>query len=876
MAATMGVSATTPTGAVERTDSVEDPDRDRQTLRRRTQAALASARAELSAAARRGRGGRAAQARYASQIDEIVRDLAAAAAREVAARVVVCAVGGYGRRLLCLHSDVDLLIVFQGAIGPAEERFANQLLQPLWDLRLTVGQHVSELADLETRDDDNPEFQMALCDLRLLIGDVRLFDEVLTRAHAGGARREVALSLKLQQLVQERHAEFNDTLYQLEPDLKNAPGALRDLGAIRLLRSLRRDAFMRVARPAGDRLEEAEEFLLRARAVLHLEAGRDTNILSHDQQDRVAEALGSAGSDTRERVEALMGEYFRHARTITRALVWSRRVVDPPADVVTTGLVSTDLELASDGVRFVDPGRAASKPALWIEAFQTGLTHGCAVSEQALAVIEEHAGRYTSEYFVASDADRTRLLALLRPTPGLSARLSEMLECGLLVVIFPEFEKIHSRVVRDFYHKYTVDEHTLLAIRHLESLWRPSSAGRARFGSILTEIHAPELLTLALLYHDIGKWQAEEHAPESTRLAQAMLTRLRLNPEERATVAFLIRHHLDMSQVAFRRDFGDPETVVAFANLVGSEERLKMLALLTLSDIEAVAPGTLTPFKEDLLWRLYVDTYNRLTMSYADELIQKDQLGRVVVLANRPTDIGEPELTRFLDGLPRRYLSVFGLATIYRHVRLTRGLGRDQIHILLDKHDDVWELTAAALDKPYLFSNICGVLAYFGMDIHRGQVMTTPDHIALDVVVFSDEEGFLRKNVEAREELERVLHATVAGTVDVRQLLRGRERSVLHRRRRVVETVVNIDNEHSARYTVVEIVTDDAPGLLHRISRAISDQACDVDLVLIATEGHKAIDVLHVTHGGHKLDEDAQHALTRELKTVLEVARETA
>ena len=460
--------------------------------------------------------------------------------------------------------------------------------------------------------------------------------------------------------------------------------------------------------------------------------------------------------------------------------------------------------------------------------------------------------------------------------PGLSARLSEMLECGLLTVIFPEFEKIHSRVVRDFYHKYTVDEHTLLTIRNVESLWKPSSASRARFGSILTEVHSPALLTLALLYHDVGKWKDEEHAHESARLAQAMLTRLRLPAGDQAIVEFLIAHHLDMSHVVFRRDFGDPATVVAFASLVSSEERLKMLCLMTLCDIEAVAPGTLTPFKEDLLWRLYVETYNQLTMGYADELIRPDELGRAAVLADRPDDLSETEVSEFLDGLPKRYLSVFGLATIYRHVRLARGLTNGQIRMLLEKRDDVWELTVVVRDRPYLFSNVCGVLAYFGMDIHRGQALTTPDHLALDVVVFSDEEGFLRKNAEAREEVERVLRAAVSGTVDVRQLLRGRERSVLHRRRRVVDTVINIDNEHSARYTVVEIVTDDAPGLLHRVSRAISDQACDVDLVLIATEGKKAIDVLHVTHDGRKLDAAVQASLRRELAIVLEGSRETA
>jgi [protein-PII] uridylyltransferase len=300
-----------------------------------------------------------------------------------------------------------------------------------------------------------------------------------------------------------------------------------------------------------------------------------------------------------------------------------------------------------------------------------------------------------------------------------------------------------------------------------------------------------------------------------------------------------------------------------------------MLCLLTLVDIDAVAPGTLTPWKEDLLWRLYVDAYNHLTMGYADELIQRDQADRAMVVAERPDDLSEVELARFLDGLPRRYLTVFGHSAIYRHVRLARGLLPDEVHATLERRDDIWELTVAALDKPYLFSNIAGVLSYFGMNIHRGQAMTTPDHLALDVFEFSDEEAFLRQNPGAADEIARLLRAAVSGVRDVARLLEGRERGARERRRRLGPTVVRLDNEHSRKYTVVEILADDAPGLLFRISRALSDQACDLDLVLISTEGHRAIDVLHVTKHGRKLDEHDQMALHRELERTLEAVYET-
>ena len=851
------------------------PARSSDASRRQSQsewaASLAAAHEAYRVEALAGRGGRLTQATYAAAMDDLVRRITERAAVETEEPWVVAALGGYGRRTLCLHSDVDLLIVFDRPIGPSEERFVNALLQPLWDLKLTVGQHVRELSEFEGADDDqNPEFLMALCDLRLLTGDVRLFDEVCAVVHRGDAGRSDRLTATLLPLVEERYAEFNDTVYQLEPDVKKAPGGLRDISAVRLLRSLARDTFAGRVRPEGERLEEAEEFLFRVRSVLHAIAGRDTNLLTHELQEAVSECLGVPGAGPRPRVEALMGEYFRHARGVTQALAWTRSVVRPSAPIAEPGRVTEHVAVGVDGVRFVEPSRAVAQPTVWLEAFEVAIANGYPVSDEVRSTIQEHVGRYTADYFVASEEARLRLRAMLHPRPGLSARLGDMLECGLLGTLFPEFEKIRCRVIRDFYHKYTVDEHTLQTIRNLESLWHPASAGRARFTSILNEVRSPELLALALLYHDVGKWRDDDHSIESVRLAEPMLARLQLNEEDRHTVEFLIRHHLAMSRVIFRHDFGDPEIVAEFAALVGSEELLKMLCLMTLVDIEAVAPGTLTPYKEDLLWRLYVDAYNHLTFGYADDLIQKDQADRALVIAECPDDIAEEELSTFLDGLPRRYLSVFGLSAIYRHVRLARGLNSDDVHTSIERRDEIWELTVAALDKPFLFSNIAGVLAYFGMDIHRGQAMTTPEHLVLDVFEFSDEEGFLRQNSGAREEIGRVLRGVVSGTIDIRALLRGRERSVVHRRRRDVDTRINFDNEHSKRHTALEIVTGDAPGLLYRISRAISDQGCDVDLVLISTEGRKAIDVLHVTKQGRKLDDHDQLALKQQLEGILE------
>ena len=425
-------------------------------------------------------------------------------------------------------------------------------------------------------------------------------------------------------------------------------------------------------------------------------------------------------------------------------------------------------------------------------------------------------------------------------------------------------------MVRDFYHKYTVDEHTLLTIRNLERLLTPT-ANRGRFAGLLADLAEPELLVLALIFHDTGKSRDEDHHLESVRLARGMFERLSLPLESRATVEFLIEKHLSMSLVAFRRDTEDPEIVRQFAELVGIEERLKMLCLMTLVDVEAVSTETLTPWREELLWRLYVDTYNHLTLAYGDERIDRDEEGVAELVAARPDEVSEPEIRRFLLGLPCRYLSLFDRNVIYQHIRLSHDIKPDHVHAALERKGDAWELTVVTLDKPFLFSNICGVLSSFGMDILRGHAMTNRSGIVLDTFQFTDEERFLELNKDGQKRFLEVLEAAVSGRLDVAARLRSREHSVLnHGRVRRFAPVIHADNQSSQRYTILDIIASNAIGLLHRISRVMSRHGCDVDLVLISTEGAKAIDVFHITAGGAKLSEAALAALTADLQQMLE------
>ena len=839
---------------------------------------LRTARDRYGADIRQARGGRRAAREYSAAVDRMLAGVFAAARARAGASTApaaLAAIGGYGRRHLCLHSDIDLLILFDARITAAEERLAKALLHPLWDLGLDVGHQVRQIGEFEDVATDNPEFLVSVSDARLVAGEAAVFDRLAARVRGRGSPWPPATVDALRGLIAERHRHYSNTIYHLEPDVKEAPGGLRDVAAVRALTALTPaetdGAAPLVAGRREEALDEAEEFLLRIRSMVHLDNRRNQNILSHEHQETVAERFGAPGSRART-VEALMSVYFHHARIVARVL---SHVLDStaPAPVRTPArAVADNIERRPDGVGFIDTVRASLQPRTWLAVFQAAIDEGCPVAPDTLAFIERHGDRYTSDQFFPEKAEGAGFLRFLKPGAGLYHRLSEMHENGLLGRMFPEFRKVYCRVIRDFYHKYTVDEHTLVTIRNLSDLTDPDSCApsRKRFSGVLAELGEPELIVLALLFHDVGKWTNRNHAEESVRMVAGPLRRLRAAPAAARTVEFLIRHHLVMSQTAFRRDTQDPEVARQFARLVGTEDRLRMLCLLTLVDIQGTTPETLTPWKEELLWRLYVDTYNHLTLGYGDEVIATGEPSVADLLAGRPPEITEEQVTRFLDGLPRRYLRLVDPGRVYEHILLSRDLEPDGVRVNLKQQDDVWELGVVTRDRPRVFAKISGVLFYFGMDILRGQAMSNREQVVLDLFRFVDADRFLALNESGPSELTRLLRQVLTDAVDLESMLKGREAAARARRRRVDgANVVYFDHHYSDRYTVLEVSGTNQWGLLHRISRIISEHGCDIDLVLISTEGDRATDVFHLTRDGGKLSTGMEHELRADLEAAL-------
>jgi len=427
-------------------------------------------------------------------------------------------------------------------------------------------------------------------------------------------------------------------------------------------------------------------------------------------------------------------------------------------------------------------------------------------------------------------------------------------------------------VVRDFYHRYTVDEHSLRTIEHLQELAEPPDERGAHFASLWKTAERRDLLILTLLLHDVGKGMpVENHITGSLAALDSAAKRLQLSAEEKEEVHFLIEHHLDMSATVQRRDIFDPATVSAFAQSVTTLERLLRLCLLTYADIHSVNPEALTPWKAEMLWQLFVATSNHFSRTLdRDRLHAPDEGSLLERVRAQAGDATIEEIERFLEGFPRRYLAVHSAAEIAAHFALYRKLATDpvQTELLATRHG--FSLTLLTADRPALFATISGVLAGWGMNINKADAFANAAGVILDTFQFADLHRTLELNPSETKRFRKSLADVVNAKAPLEPLLKGRVSASRARAPKVtVETRINFDDSSSAHSTLLEIVTQDHPGLLYEIGSALARLGYNIEVALIDTEGHKAIDVFYLTAQGKKLATQKQELLREVLQGTL-------
>ena len=801
--------------------------------------------------------------------------------------LALLALGGYGRRMLFPYSDLDLLFLFENEKTEAEFRpFISDFSRTMWDLGFRVSSAGRTIDECKRIEEDNAEFHLALLDRRFLFGDQQLFDKLDKRVLPPSEKQaRPFLFSQLHRLTKERLARYGNTIFHLEPNVKEAPGGLRDYQAAFWLRQILGDRpDLRGSTAADEEMAaDAVEFQSSIRCLLHYGNARNDNTLTYEMQEEAAKRSLAARDGIERNAAEWMRLYFRHARTLNRQLLryLDQKMAQPvslrerlfsAARSVTrteTLLPGAHFAIRSGQFEIMDQPALADRAIIY-SLFTEAARSGTVLSRDAERIIHyvvSHAELPARNQLMSWDTLKEILAA---DYPGMALR--PMHRLGILMEILPEMRAIDSLVVRDFYHRYTVDEHSLRTIEHLQALAEPMDARGTPFAAIWKMQERRDLLVFALLLHDTGKGMpVESHVQGSLSALASAASRLELAPEEEAEVHFLIEHHLDMSATVQRRDIFDPATVSAFADTVGTLERLQRLCLLTYADIHAVNPEALTPWKAEMLWQLFVSTANHLSRSLdRDRLHASDESSLLDQIQSAAGAATKAEIERFLEGFPRRYMAVHSAAEIAGHFTLYRKLGSAPLQTELRAERHGFLLTLLTADRPRLFSTIAGVLAAWGMNIIKADAFSNSAGMVLDTFHFADLHRTLELNPSEIERFLKSLTDVLGGKAALEPLLQSRDLASRARPPKIaISTAINFDDSASAHSTLLEVITHDRPGLLYEMGSALARLDCNIEVTLIDTEGEKAIDVFYLTAHGKKLDSRKQEVLREVLQGTL-------
>lgn len=825
-----------------------------------------------------GGDGVGAVAERSRTVDEIVAGLFAKRFPDDASQdICVLAVGGYGRAQLFPHSDVDLLFLVRKDADMARRKGdLSALLTELWDAQLRISQSVRTPSECARAARDNAELHVSLLDVRFLAGDRALYEDLLTQLPRFFLRERKWMLASLAEMARERHLKFDRTIYHLEPDIKEGPGGLRDYQTACWISQLAHVDPNRVPmseETLPDELREpfaeAKSFLFAVRSYTHYFNGRDNNRLTFELQESIAaEGARKAFRDVAGAAE-WMREYYRHARVIYRL---AQRMVDEhatPRDSLFTMLRDRSKRLSNSEfsvnrgrVYFRVPQAIQTDPSIVLRLFRFVGRHGLQLSRRAERRVAE-----ASEQLLKHGQDvgfSWADVAELVDQPHAYDALTAMHESRALYAVFPELEAIDSLVLRDFYHRYTVDEHSFLAIETLRELPAAKDDVSQRFAELLKEVESPQLLKFALLYHDAGRRTASApYVEESVSQTRSALQRFGADERSAATVEFLVREQMLLSDAVTKRDMSDPAVIDDVAERVGTIERLRLLTLLTFADTTAVNPHAMTAWRRELLWRLYLLVFKRLTGDAEDGRIQRDQLAETILEAADD----RAAMSAFLEGFPKRYLRTHKTEEVVDHFAKSRRLAEKASEVVFRREGSLYRLEVLTWDKPFLFASICATAAGFGLNIERAEAFANADGVVLDTFSMTVSEARGRADLDDPEmrQFTKTLSRVIDGRQDVVEVLRRRKSRYACRGRTPVESEAHFDNETSARASVFHVISEDRVGLLYDLASAVSQHGCDIEVVLIETQGRKAIDVFYVVGPEGKLSDDRCRLLCEDL-----------
>lgn len=782
-------------------------------------------------------------------------------------RCVLIAIGGYGRGELNPTSDIDLMFHYGGNDKPVAETISERMLYLLWDLGLEVGYSVRTARDCLEMAESDLTARTALLDSRYLVGDKSLFDEYERQVMATvlGKNSQAFIRGKLEE-NQARLEKYGSSVYLLEPNIKEGEGGLRHLqGAVWIAlvkfkaRNLRALLIKGVLSEAEfNEFNEAFDYLWRVRNELHYISGRKNEQIHFDQQEQIATFLGFTDSKKGPGVEQFMQDYYSRATAVEHLVstLIAKATHREETSLKILGYftrrpVAEGFYILRSELGVTDPDLIEKNPALMMRAFELAQKHDANLSlplktqiRNSLPLINDRVRR--------SRTMNEAFFAILRRPLGLGRILREMHHLRFLDRFIPEFGQIYCKVQHDAYHIYTVDMHSIFAVEEILKLW----SGQYRekkplYTQVCTDIEKPELLLLAVLLHDIGKGEGKDHCSKGAAMIPTIARRLGLNKEDSRRLQFLVQNHLAMAHISQRRDLHDDKLILQFALNMGMSENLKMLFMLTFADIKAVGPNVWSEWKGRLLQELYEKTFAVLEKgNFELEKRSEKVRNRKRKIVELLSDEFEPKVVKdAYRKFSTRYMLSYRSKEIVEHLRLalSRGGRPLAMKVVHDKDSEFSELTISTLDIPGLFSKITGVMAGNGLNILGAQIHTRSNGEVLDILQLESTSG-VEIDSSRWQKIEEELIAVLEGRVRVDDLVQRRQRPsyLTEKARPQFANRVEVDNEVSDQYTVIDIYAYDQVGLLHYITRTLKELGLYIGIAKISTKVDQAADTFYL------------------------------
>jgi [protein-PII] uridylyltransferase len=804
-------------------------------------------------------------------------------------RLAVIGVGGYGRGEMAPFSDVDLLFLIPYKATAWTESVIESMLYMLWDLKLKVGHSTRTIRDCVRLGAEDFTIQTALLEHRFIAGDLELtaeLDKTLkTDLFSGSGRSFIEAKLEERAL---RHRK-QGLRYQVEPNVKEAKGGLRDLQSLfwiaKHIYNVENAADL-VER--GIFLEEefktfvaAEDFLWAVRGHLHLLSGRATEQLTFDMQVAVAEAMGYTDTGGRRGVEVFMQAYFRHATQVgelTRIFLTKLESIHIKAEPLLERIfrrrpkMRDGYEVVVGRLAIVDDAAFVSDKLNLLRIFEEALRTGMLIHPDAMRLVKRNLNLIDDDMRNNAEAQRIFLDLMLKhgnPERG----LRRMNELGVLSAFIPEFENIVAMMQFNMYHSYTVDEHTIQCITNLALIEKGELEEDLPVASnILKRGVNRKVIYVALLLHDIAKGRPEDHSILGAQMARKIAPRLGLNKTEVDTVEWLVRYHLLMSDMAQKRDIADPRTVRDFAKAVQTVKRLDLLCVLTVCDIRGVGPNTWNNWKAVLIRGLYRQTKKALETGLEDlnRANRGDEAKKTLraALADWPRKDLQTETARhyppYWQGLHITAHVVFA--------QLLRDIKDGEIRIDLhpDEDRDATRACFVMADHPGIFARLAGALALVGANVVDARSYTTKDGYVTDAFWIQDAEGN-PYDAARLPRLRQMISKTLKGEILAREALKSRDKVKKRERAFKVPTHITFDNDGSEIYTIIEVDTRDRPGLLYDLARSLAESNVYIANAVIATYGEQVVDTFYVKDmfGLKYYTESKQRTLEKRLRLAI-------